>query len=176
MPTSKQLALNAASAAVAGVVTIVRPARFPRWARRGLSVANTAGTASSLFFAIRGDEEPPAGHPLHKALATSDVVAAATGGLMLITSGLGLKADARVERFLVERGVRHPRLVMAAGVVTVMFVVKTVQDSMSKSVSKSRSDKKPAAAPLIQKPPVTTKPANPILPTGSPAAPPEPQE
>lgn len=158
MPSTKQVALNLASAATAGVVTYVRPARFPRWARRGLSLTNTAGTAGSIFFAIRGEDAVPADHPLRRAFATSDVLAATTGGLMLVTSGLGLKADAAVEGFLIKRGVRHPRLVMAIGVVTVLFAVKTVQDVMTK---------KPAPAHEAEAGPkasVAAKPANPTLP------------
>jgi len=154
--------LNLASAAVAGAITLIRPTRFPRWARRGLSLANTAGTAGAVFFAIRGEDELPDDHPLHRALTISDLTAATTGGLMLVTSGLGVKADAKVEQFLVRHGVRHPRVVMAVGVVTVLFVVKTVQDRVSKHA--------PEPAATAPKPPVSGKPANKTLPTTGSAA------
>lgn len=160
MASSKQTtALNLASAATAGVITLIRPARFPKWARRGLRWANTAGTAGSLFFVVRGDDLPD-DHPLHKAVSASDVLAAATGGLMLVTSGLGMKADDRIEQFLVTRGVKHPRLLMAAGVVAVLFAVKTVQD-------RARHDAPAATAPTGPKAPPSAKPANPALPTST---------
>lgn len=159
-------ALNLASAAVAGAITLIRPTRFPRWARRSLSLANTAGTAGAVFFAVRGDDELPDDHPLHRALTISDVTAAATGGLMLVTSGLGVKADAKVEQFLVRHGVRHPRVVMAVGVVTVLFVVKTVQDRAGKHA--------PSPAGSTPKPPVGEKPANKTLPIPDAAAAPQP--
>jgi hypothetical protein len=158
MATKHSPLLNLASAAVAGAVTLVRPARFPRWARRGLSLANTAGTAGAVFLAVRGDDELPDDHPLHRALTISDVTAAATGGLMLVTSGLGVKADAKIEHFLVRRGVRHPRLVMAAGVVALLLAVKTVQDAASKH-------RESAASPTARKSPISGKAANTSLPT-----------
>ncbi|MBB2894200.1 hypothetical protein [Flexivirga oryzae] len=157
MAQKRSPALNLASAAVAGAITLVRPTRFPRWARRGLSLANTAGTAGAVFFAIRGEDELPEDHPLHRALTVSDLTAATTGGLMLVTSGLGVKADAKIEQFLVRHGVRHPRVVMAVGVVTVLFIVKTVQDRASKHA--------PEPVAGTPKPPVSDKPANKTLPT-----------
>lgn len=155
MATKRSPLLNLASAAAAGAVTFARPGRFPRWARRGLSLANTAGTAGAVFLAVRGDDDLPDDHPLHRALVISDLTAATTGGLMLVTSGLGLKADAKIEAFLVRRGVRHPRVVMAVGVVAVLFAVKTVQDAASKHA--------PTAGE--PRPPISTKPANKGLPT-----------
>ncbi|RNI25234.1 hypothetical protein [Flexivirga caeni] len=163
MATKHSPLLNLASASVAGVVTLIRPTRFPRWARRSLSLANTAGTAGTVLLAIRGEDELPEDHPLHRAVAISDLTAASTGGLMLLTSGLGLKADAKVERILVRRGVRHPRLVMAAGVVIVLFAVKTVQDAASRRTSGAAE----AATSTESKPSISTKPANQSLPSVS---------
>lgn len=160
MASSKQTtALNLASAATAGAITLIRPARFPKWARRSLRWANTAGTAGSIFFVVRGDDLPD-DHPLHKAVSASDVLAAATGGLMLVTSGLGMKADDKVEAFLVKHGVKHPRVLMAAGVVALMFAVKTIQDR-----SRGTDEETPASAAAA--PAVTTKSANPTLPTST---------
>ncbi|WP_265445627.1 hypothetical protein [Flexivirga meconopsidis] len=145
MATSKSApALNLASAALAGAVTLVRPARFPRWARRSLGWANTAGTAGSVFLTVRNRDDLPPEHPLHRAVAGSDVLAAATGGLMLITSGIGLKADDKVEQFLLKRGVKHPRIWMAVGVVGVVFVAKTLQDAGSKKAEAMREQFKAA--------------------------------
>jgi hypothetical protein len=160
MAISKQTtALNLASAAAAGAVTLIRPARFPKWARRGLRWANTAGTAGSIFLMVRGNDVPD-DHPLHKALGASDVMAAASGGLMLVTSGLGLKADDKVEAFLLKHGVKHPRVLMALGVVVVFFAVKSVQDA------KSKGDAQPDG-PARPKTHATAKPANPTLPTST---------
>lgn len=164
MAISKQTtALNLASAAAAGAITLIRPARFPKWARRGLRWANTAGTAGSIFLVVRGNDVPD-DHPLHKALSASDVMAAASGGLMLVTSGLGLKADDKVEAFLLKHGVKHPRALMAVGVVVVLFAAKTLQDAKSKDVAKPTEATRP-------KTPATAKPANTVLPTsgGDPA-------
>lgn len=164
MAISKQsTALNLASAAAAGAITLARPGRFPKWARRGLRWANTAGTAGSIFLVVRGNEVPD-DHPLHKALSASDVMAAASGGLMLVTSGLGLKADDKVEAFLLKHGVKHPRVLMAIGVVVVLFAVKTVQDAKSKDAEQPTEATRP-------KSPATSKPANPVLPTSGGAAP-----
>ncbi|GGB28699.1 hypothetical protein GCM10011492_18710 [Flexivirga endophytica] len=175
MASSKQTtALNLASAAAAGAMTLIRPARFPKWARRGLRWANTAGTAGSLFLVVQGDDLPD-DHPLHKALSASDVMAAASGGLMLVTSGLGMKADDKVEAFLVKHGVKHPRVVMAVGVVVVMFAVKTVQDRSSKkapTAGKPSSSQPGSSKPAGTKPSATTKPANPALPSSNGATPP----
>lgn len=158
MAISKQTtALNLASAAAAGAITLIRPARFPKWARRGLRWANTAGTAGSIFLVVRGNEVPD-DHPLHKALGASDVLAAASGGLMLVTSGLGLKADAKVEAFLLRHGVKHPRALMALGVVVVLFAVKSLQDAKSKDGTQPAA----AARPRTH---ATAKPANQTLPT-----------
>lgn len=159
MASSKQTtALNLASAATAGVITLIHPARFPKWARRGLRWANTAGTAGSVFFVVRGDDLPD-DHPLHKAVSASDVLAAATGGLMLVTSGLGMKADDKIEAFLRGHGVKHPRVLMAVGVVAVMFTVKTIQDR-----TRERAEETPAAK-TTPAPAVATTPANSSVPT-----------
>jgi hypothetical protein len=160
MAISKQTtALNLASAAAAGAITLLRPGRFPKWARRGLRWANTAGTAGSIFLVVRGNDVPE-DHPLHKALSASDVMAASSGGLMLVTSGLGLKADAKIEAFLRGRGVKHPRALMAVGVVVVLFAVKTLQDAKSKDAAQPTEATRP-------KSPATSKPANPMLPTST---------
>ncbi|NNG38860.1 hypothetical protein HJ588_06180 [Flexivirga sp. ID2601S] len=145
MATSKSVpALNLASAALAGAVTLVRPARFPRWARRGLVWANTAGTAGSVFLTVRNRDDLPPEHPLHRAVSSSDLIAAATGGLMLVTSGIGLKADDKIEQFLVKRGFKHPRVWMAVGVVGVVFLAKTLQDAGSKKAEAMREQFKSA--------------------------------
>ncbi|WP_446665040.1 hypothetical protein [Flexivirga sp. B27] len=164
MASSKQTtALNLASAATAGVITLVRPARFPKWARRGLRWANSVGTAGTLFFVVRGDDLPD-DHPLHKAVSASDVLAAATGGLMLVTSGLGMKADDKIEAFLVRHGVKAPRVVMAVGVVALMFTVKTIQDRSRSTEQEPPATERQQATP---KPSVAAKPANSTLPASA---------
>ncbi len=142
MPTSKPSALqspvaqNLASAGIAGVVTLIRPARFPRLLRRGLSLANTAGTAGSAYLNFKHKDGVPEGDSLGTAIEAGSAIGAVTGGLMLVTSGIGLKVDSKVESMLVKRGVKHPRLVMAVGVVGIIFAVKTVQDATGKKAAK----------------------------------------
>ena len=162
MPTAKKssaskaaakypTAMNLASASLAGAVTLLGPARFPRWARRGLTWANTAGTAGSVFLTVSDRDDLPEGHALHKAISSSDLLAAASGGLMLVTSGIGLKADAKAEKFLTGRGIKHPRLVLAIGVTAVIFAVKTIQDKASKG-SDAASDQGGSDKPQDREP------------------------
>jgi len=124
---------NLAAAATAGLVTLARPGRFPRWARNVLRLTNTAGTAGAVYLARQEGEAAatPGGRKQHAA-SIGSAVAVATSGLGLITSGLGIAADRKVESFLTGRGVRRPRLVMAVGVIGVVFLVKTVQDAATK--------------------------------------------
>lgn len=121
---------NLASAAVVGVVTLLRPTRFPKLARRGLSWANTAG---SIFMgAKRKDSVPEKRHPLGIAVDASSALAGVTGASILLTSGIGIKVDAKIERLLLKQGVKHPRTWMAIGVGGIVFATQTVQDVMAK--------------------------------------------
>lgn len=141
-------AQNLIAAALAGAAVLARPGRFPRWARRGLSLANTAGTAGSVFLGGNSANPSvktiagltPTRTPSATAASAGSALAAATGGLGLITSGLGIRADAKVESYLTRKGVRHPRIWMAIGVIGVVFVVKQLQDAATaKATDKAKS-------------------------------------
>ncbi|TWP38947.1 hypothetical protein [Leekyejoonella antrihumi] len=127
---------NLTAAATAGLMTLARPARLPRWARNVLRLTNTAGTAGAVYLASREGEDSALGiRPVSgraNAASIGSAVAIATSGLGLITSGLGIAADRKLEGFLVGKGVRRPRLWMAVGVVGVVFAVKTAQDVATK--------------------------------------------
>lgn len=157
---SSPLAKNLAAAGAAGAVTLIRPARFPKWLRRSMLATNTAGTGASMLLGGQSGAGPTgqpallAGRLGSKAApmgSTAGALAAVTGGLTLVTSGIGLKADAKAEQFLVGRGVKHPRLIMAVSVVGVVLVVQVLQDRAAKAAEQ-------AAAKLTEKnatPPTT---------------------
>lgn len=121
-----ELAKRAVTAVAAGATTYIRPARFPKWVRRSVSMSNTL---ASVGLAMAGDRRP-GGQRLENGQA-QDVVEVANGvtvprtganwasaaaaGMGLVTSGLALKVDARVEKALLKRGVPNPRLIMAVG-------------------------------------------------------------
>lgn len=117
---------------------LVRPARIPVWARRSLTVANTAGTAGSMLMTNKAAENTgalgvkPVSGPRDTAASTGSALAAAAGSLSLLTSGIGLKLDAKAESYLTKRGVKRPRLWMAVGAIGLVFVIKTVQDAATR--------------------------------------------
>lgn len=138
MTTSQRLldhpvAKNLTSAAVAGVVTYLRPARIPKWARRGVLAGNTAGAGATMLLGQGADG--PAG-PVADRLGTrtgavtgaAGVLSALTGGIGLLTSTTGLRMDARAEQFLLNRGVGRPRLLMAFGAAGVVLAVGMLTD------------------------------------------------
>ncbi len=157
-------AQNLLAAAVTGATVLVRPARVPTWLRRGLTVANTAGTAGSLF--MSKDEAANGGalgvKPVtgakNTAASAGSALAAATGGIGLMTSGIGLKLDTKVENYLLRKGVKHPRWWMAVGAVGLVFVMKTVQDAATKKTEDAA--KKLAAKAQQQAPAGANVPAD----------------
>ncbi len=130
------IAQNAAAAAAAGVGVYLRPARLPKWGRRSLQLANTAGTAGSVFLGSRTSTADQGGDlgtkPTHSRGATiasaGSALAAAAGGITLVSSGFGLRLDSRAEAYLFRKGISHPRVVMAIGAVVLVFVAKQAQD------------------------------------------------
>lgn len=148
-------AQNALAAVATGATVLISPAKFPRWARRGLSLARTTGTLGALL------QDPDS--PLNDALgltptqgrrdsvaAAGSALAAGTAGVALVTSGIGLKFDEKVEGFLMKKGVRHPRIWMALGAVGLVFIVKTVQDSQARKSDAQGSLAEKAKARLDQ--------------------------
>lgn len=139
------IAQNAAAAAAAGVGVFFQPARLPKWGKRVLKLSNTAGTAGSLYLSTQSKPENKGGDfgtkPTRTKMATaasaSSALSIATGGITLVSSGIGLKVDRRVEGFLVSKGVKHPRVWMAVGAVVIIFAVKQAQDYGSKKAEEA---------------------------------------
>lgn len=138
--SSSPVARNAISALTAGAITLVSPARIPRSARRGVSLARTATSLAALV----GDRMPGvvdnklsarASAAVGRAQTAAPFAGATAAGFALVTSGLALKADQKVESLLVKRGVRQPRLVMALGVVAVVFTVNTVRPKIQAAIA-----------------------------------------
>ncbi|NHN55485.1 hypothetical protein G9U51_06780 [Calidifontibacter sp. DB0510] len=175
MPTSSALrspaVQNLIAAAAAGAGVMLTPARFPRWARRGLRVANIAGTAGSMLMGPRANSEggklglAPTKTATGTTASSTSALAAAAGGLSLISSGVGVKADEKVELFLRRKGVQHPRILMAVGAIAVVWIAKTVQDAATKKAeqaAKGLATKKASTPPAgsevrpAEQPTVTT--------------------
>lgn len=161
-------AQNLLAAAVAGIGVLARPGRIPTWARRGLTVANTAGTAGSLLMTDKAAAQggalglKPVNTTRDTAATTGSALAAAAGSLSLLTSGIGLKLDSKAENYLLKKGVRHPRIWMAVAAVGLVFAIKTIQDAAARKAETSASRfaetrKGPAAGAGIS--PSPTKPS-----------------
>lgn len=141
------LAKNLVAAGAAGTVTLLRPARFPKWLRRSMLLTNTAGTGTAMLLGSTATGADPVGShaPLAGKLgslavpvgSTAGALAAVSGGLGLVTSGIGLRADAKVEQILIRRGVRRPRIWMAVGVVGVVLVVQVLQDRAARAAEEA---------------------------------------
>lgn len=141
MPTKRALlhspaVHNGVAAAAAGLLTLAHPGRFPRWARRGVRLARTAGTFGAVYLAAQEqDASPTHVAPLEGRAGLASIgsaVATATSSIGLITSGVGIAADRKVEAFLLRRGVRHPRIWMAVGVAGAVLALKTAQELATK--------------------------------------------
>ena len=153
LPALESPAAQAAiSAAAAAATTLVRPARFPRWARRGIAMSSTL---TNVGMALAGDRRPASsklaasgsdttittsgGRPSTNQM--SDLASAATAGMGLVTSGLALRIDKNVEKMLLKRGVRHPRLWMAVGAAAISlvgpYVTKQIQASTARLQEKA---------------------------------------
>lgn len=177
MPTNSALrspaAQNLLAAAVAGVGVLVRPARIPVWARRSLTIANTAGTAGSMLMTNKAAENSgalglkPVTGARDTTATTGSALAAAAGSLSLLTSGIGLKLDRKAESYLLGRGVKRPRLWMAVGAIGLVFVIKTVQDAASRKAEDTAAKfvenrKQPVAGDQVRRADIgaaATKPA-----------------
>lgn len=137
---------NLTSAAIAGVVTYLRPARVPTWARRSLLATNTAGTGTAMLLgtdAKAGSAAPLAGKLGSKAGPVEGIagaLTAVTAGVGLLTSKPGLKLDAKVEQMLLNRGVRRPRLLMAVGAVGVVYVIGVVTERAAQAAEKKAAE------------------------------------
>ena len=159
-----QFGQAAVTALTAAATTYIRPARFPRWVRRGLAMSNTL---TAVGAAVAGDRRPARsqiagktddtinlvdGRPASRAGA--NLVSASSAGMALVTSGLALRVDKTVEKMLVKRGVRNPRLWMAAGAAVVSlagpWVTKAIQNSTAKLQDKAMP--KPALESTLANP------------------------
>lgn len=146
-----QFGQAAVTALTAAATTYIRPARFPRWVRRGLAMSNTL---TAVGAAVAGDRRPARSQIAGKTDDTinlvdgkpasrtgANLVSASSAGMALVTSGLALRVDKTVEKMLVKRGVRNPRLWMAAGAAVVSlagpWVTKAVAEVTQKLQEKS---------------------------------------
>ncbi len=127
---------NGMAAAAAGLLTLAHPGRFPRWARRSVRLARTAGTFGAVYLAAQEQQASPLDvKPVDgrtEVASIGSAVATATSSIGLITSGLGIAADRKVEAFLLRRGVHHPRIWMAVGVASAVLALKTAQELATK--------------------------------------------
>lgn len=139
------------SAAAAAATTYIRPARFPRWVRRGLAMSNTL---TAVGASLAGDRRPagtqiPSNGTNTVSLVNdkpaprtgANLMSASATGMALVTSGLAMRVDKNVEKMLLKRGVRNPRLWMAVGAAVVSlagpWVTKAIANSTAKLQEKS---------------------------------------
>lgn len=142
-----EIAQRAVTAAAAAATTYLRPARFPRWVRRGLSMTNTL---TAVGMAAAGKRRPAAsqlggqdgaktvelvdGKPTSQVSAT--LLSASAAGMALVTSGLAMRVDKRVEKTLLKRGVARPRLWMALGAAVVSLAGPWVTEQLQAQATK----------------------------------------
>lgn len=134
---------HASSAAATALVVYLRPARMPKMLRRALLAANTAGSVTPMLVgsSAAGATESARPAPLaERAGANADSIgdistalASLAGSVTLLTSKPALRLDRGVERMLLRRGVRRPRLLMAAGAAGAVVVVGVVTDRLAKA-------------------------------------------
>lgn len=104
---------SAVTALATGAASVVPIWRAPRGVRAAIAVGGGVAVAGAAFAGARvpeafdGTHEPVGVRP-------AAVIAAAAGGLMAGATLAGFAMDRSAERFLVQRGVRHPRLVLGA--------------------------------------------------------------
>ncbi len=97
-----------ARAGITGVLSLVDPADLTPRARRAYRVTCAALAGAFAYDELRTDDEF-AGQPAKQA-----AIAVGAAGAVLGTMGLWERWDGKVHRWLVARGVRRPRLVIAA--------------------------------------------------------------
>jgi hypothetical protein len=114
---------NAATAAAAGVTVYFKPARLPRLGRFAVNALSAGASVGGML--IKEHERPGAKSAL-------DLTTAVTGGVAMVSSALALRADAKVEDFLVKRGIGKPRIVMAAGVAVIVLGAGAVRLHLAK--------------------------------------------
>ena len=148
-----ELGQRVVTAASAAAMTYIRPARFPRWVRRSITMSNSL---TAVGAALAGNKTEAAHRQIAKdnvgrpaseqTLTVRDGVPAsqvganwassAAAGMALVTSGIALAVDKRVEKFLLARGVRNPRVIMAVGAAALSmaspYVTKGIQNLTEK--------------------------------------------
>lgn len=143
---------NAISALTAGAITLVSPARVPRAARRGVSLARTATSLAALVSdrmpgVVDNKLSPRAAAAVGRAQTAAPFAGATATGFALVSSGLALKADQKVQTLLEKRGVRQPRLVMALGVVAIVFTVNTLRPKIQAAIAERARGMVPSPNP-----------------------------
>lgn len=136
------------TAASAAAMTYIRPARFPKWVRRSITMSNSL---TAVGAALAGNKAEAANRQIAKdnvgrpaaeqtltirdgktaTQAGANWASAASAGMALVTSGVALAVDKRVERFLISRGVKNPRAIMAVGAAAISlagpWITKKIQ-------------------------------------------------
>ena len=143
-----ELGQRLVTAASAAAMTYLRPARFPKWVRRSITMSNSLTAVGAALAGAKQDSatrqlaksnvgKPAAsqtvtvreGVPVSQAGA--NWASSAAAGMAFVTSGIALAADKRIERFLIKRGVANPRLLMAVGAAAISlaspYVTRQIQ-------------------------------------------------
>lgn len=148
-----ELGQRVVTAASAAAMTYIRPARFPKWVRRGITMSNSL---TAVGAALAGNKTAATDRQIAKdnvgrpaanqtltiregvpaSQAGANWASSASAGMALVTSGMALAVDKRVEKFLLARGVRNPRLLMAVGAATISlaspYITKGIQAASAK--------------------------------------------
>ena len=115
-----------ATAVATGALTLVDPARVPPRLLPLYRVAVAGAGGAGIYAALENDRELA---PLPAARAA---LALGVGGTMFATMGLWERVDASVSAAMRRRGVRHPRVKLAAASVLASLAVAALDNTLSR--------------------------------------------
>lgn len=121
----KNLPLSLAAAAVSGALTLLRPADWSSRTRRAFVLVPGALAAATLAGGLFPGGRKQSGTG---SAAAGAALALGVGTLVSGLQTLSLHWDARLERWLVRRGLPQPRLLMGAAVALVTLAVDLLGD------------------------------------------------
>ena len=114
------------TAAATGVLTLIDPTQVPPRLKPAYRVAVAGVSAAGIYVAL--DKDPDLGNqPVPRA-----ALAVGVGGTLYATMGLWERVDAIIHGVLRRRGVRHPRLTLAAGSVALSLAVDAFDSVQSR--------------------------------------------